>query len=90
MPLRLLSPLFFCMLLAACGALQNLSPGTTEAAVVTGIASGSANNPGERMYVLRTTNGRTVTTTQVLRRTLKEGDKVEIERSSNGRVRIRE
>jgi len=82
--------LLFAVYLSGCAVLKPVAPGSIESAVVTGVANGSANNPAERLYVLRTNSGRMVTTTQALKQVLKEGDKVDIERNSSGRVLIRE
>jgi hypothetical protein len=85
-----ITALLFAVSLAGCAVLKPAASGSGESAVVTGVANGSANIPAERMYVLRTSSGRMVTTTQALRQVLKEGDKVDIERGSNGRVIILE
>lgn len=90
MPVKSIGVLLCVLLLAGCTALKFSPKGSVESAIVTGVANGSANNPAERLYVLRTSSGRMVTTTQALRQVLKEGDKVEIERGGNGRVLIRE
>ena len=90
MLLKSISALLFAVLLTGCAVLKPAASGSVDSAVVTGVANGSANNPAERLYVLRTSSGRMVTTTQALKQVLKEGDKVDIERSSNGRVLIRE
>ena len=90
MPVKSIGSLLFAVLLAGCAVLRPTVPGSVESAIVTGVANGSANNPAERLYVLRTSSGRMVTTTQALRQVLKEGDKVDIERVGNGRVLIRE
>lgn len=90
MPFKSIATLLVAVMLAGCAVLKPVASGSVESAVVTGVANGSANNPAERLYVLRTGSGRMVTTTQALKQVLKEGDKVDIERSSNGRVLIRE
>lgn len=90
MPVKSIRVLLCVLLLAGCTALKPAPTGSVESAIVTGVANGSANNAAERLYVLRTSSGRMVTTTQALRQVLKEGDKVEIERGGNGRVLIRE
>jgi hypothetical protein len=90
MLLKSIAALFCAVVFAGCAALKPAASGPVESAVVTGVANGSANIPAERMYVLRTSSGRMVTTTQALKQVLKEGDKVDIERGSNGRVLIRE
>ena len=90
MSFKSIATVLFAVLLAGCAVLKPVASGPVESAVVTGVANGSANNPAERLYVLRTNSGRMVTTTQALKQVLKEGDKVDIERSSSGRVLIRE
>ena len=90
MPVKSIGVALCALLLAGCAVLKPAPSGLVESAIVTGVANGSANNPAERLYVLRTSSGRMVTTTQALRQVLKEGDKVEIERGGNGRVLIRE
>jgi len=90
MPLKSIVALLFAALIAGCAVLKPTVSGPVESAVVTGVANGSANIPAERLYVLRTSKGLMVTTTQALKQVLKEGDKVDIERGSNGRVLIRE
>ncbi len=82
--------LLLAVFMSGCAVLKPVASGSIESAVVTGVANGSANNPAERLYVLRTSSGRMVTTTQALKQVLKEGDKVDIERNSSGRVLIRE
>lgn len=89
MPFRSIA-LLAAVLLAGCASLGPATPGARESAVVTGVANGRAAVPAERLYVLRTRSGRLLTTTQALKRVLKEGDTVEIERAGNGRVLIRE
>lgn len=78
------------VLFSGCATLGPAASGSRESAIVTGVANGSAAIPAERLYVLRTRSGRMLTTTQALKRVLKEGDTVEIERAGNGRVLIRE
>ena len=90
MPFKLIGALLFAVILPGCAVLKPAASGPVESAVVTGVANGRANVPAERLYVLRTSSGRMVTTTQALKQVLKEGDKVDIERGSNGRVFIRE
>ena len=87
---RLIVTLVLAMAISGCSALRPAASGPIESAVVTGVANGSAKIPAERLYILRTSGGRMVTTTQALKLPLKEGDKVEIERGADGSVHIRE
>ena len=88
---KLIIALGLAIAISGCAALKPAtSSGPIESAVVTGVANGSAKIPAERLYVLRTNSGRMVTTTQALKRPLKEGDRVEIDRERNGTVHILE
>ena len=80
------------MHLAACGALRPIPTNstTTTAATVTGVASGRANAPEEKVYGLRTPGGRVYFVSQRLSSPLKEGDTVDIEVSAQGNARIRQ
>jgi hypothetical protein len=88
---RLIVALALAILLSGCTALKTATSGPPlSTAVVTGIASGRASVPNERMYGLRTPGGRVYFVTQSLRQPLKEGDVVEIETGNGGAMRIRE
>lgn len=74
------------IILSACAGLSGL-PATT--ATVTGITTGRASVPAERVYVLRTAEGRVYLTTQILDKPPKVGDEVIIEPGGNGGMRIK-
>jgi len=88
---RFLATLGLIILLSACSALiSTSSDAKPTSAVVTGVSNGRASVPSEKMYGLRTANGRVYFVTQSLKKPLKEGATVELEIGNKGSARIRE